>query len=73
MTDIDEVTGTGGIAEKSHGHPAQEPKTHYDVPIPHLPLTGTQKVICVIELILSGAFAVYLWSYLINHVMYLLG
>lgn len=73
MTSIDEIASSSGASEGSHGHSthAAAPTCADEVHVPHLPLTGFQKVVCVVELIASAVFAVFLWSTLINHVMYL--
>lgn len=74
MSKIDEITGSGGALSNSHGHTGEE--SHHDgdeIHIPHIPLNGTQKLVCVVELILSGLLAVFLFSAILRHIIDLPG
>jgi hypothetical protein len=77
MAKIDEISD---FEEKSMDYPRSSDKevheeVHHDdeIHIPHVPLTGTQKLVCIAELILAGLLTVFVFSTIIRHIIELPG
>ena len=82
MTKIDDIAGSDeilmdsqSISDVSDVSDVSEEKTDHgeEIHIPHVPLTGTQKLICVVELILAGLLTVFIFSTIIRHIIELPG
>lgn len=81
MPKIDEITSSEEITAESSPIRVDDDVQHDDVhhveeseiEIPHLPLTGTQKIVCVVELILAGLLTVFVFSTIIRHIIELPG
>jgi hypothetical protein len=73
MANIDEIVGSEGAGAGSSDHSKKESGHGDEIHIPHVPLTGTQKLVCVVELILAGLLTVFIFSNLIRHIIDLPG
>ncbi len=79
MTKIDEIAGSDEILMDSQSLsevpevPEKETEPVEEIHIPHVPLTGTQKLVCVVELILAGLLTVFIFSTIIRHIIELPG
>jgi hypothetical protein len=69
MAKIDEMAGAEEIPESPEIEHEIDTKTDevQDVHIPHLPLTGVQKIVCIIELIMAGMLTVFIFSTIFKH------
>ena len=79
MTKIDDIAGSDEILMDSQSisdvSDVSEEKTDHgeEIHIPHVPLTGTQKLVCVVELILAGLLTIFIFSTIIRHIIELPG
>jgi hypothetical protein len=73
MPKIDEITGSDDILAESLDRVDDDVQHVEEIEVPHLPLTGTQKLVCVVELILAGLLTVFVFSTLIRHIIELPG
>ncbi len=79
MTKIDDIAGSDEILMDSQSLSDvsdvsdEKPDHAEEIHIPHVPLTGTQKLICVVELVLAGLLTVFIFSTIIRHIIELPG
>lgn len=73
MPKIDEITGSEDITADSLESLEDDVQQVEEIEVPHLPLTGTQKLVCVVELILAGLLTVFTFSTIIRHIIELPG
>lgn len=73
MPKIDEITGSDDVLAESLKRLDKDDQHVDEMEVPHLPLTGTQKLVCIVELILAGLLTVFVFSTIIRHLIELPG
>jgi hypothetical protein len=73
MPKIDEITGSDDVLAESLKRLDEDDQHVDEMEVPHLPLTGTQKLVCIVELILAGLLTVFVFSTIIRHLIELPG